>query len=260
MRLYQIIILFLFVLFIFKCKPKLDNQPQTSVPVVTTTAISAITSNTAKSGGKVTYDGSASILQRGICWGINQFPTIDNNKTVNGTGAGEFSAALTGLLRATTYYVRAYATDGNGTNYGNEIKFETSSLYIVDNKGAKLYVHPVDNATLTWGPPGVAVGADSFFDGSANTGKLSLASGNYAAKTCSELVAFGYSDWYLPSKEELNILYQNRVLLGINQGIYWSSTEVNETEATAQNLQNGQQHDNFSKTTMCICRCVRKDQ
>jgi len=51
--------------------------------------------------------------------------------------------------------------------------------------------------------------------------------GNYAAKLCDELILKGYDDWYLPSKEELNKLYQNRVEIGgfDYTGTYWSSSE-----------------------------------
>ena len=50
-------------------------------------------------------------------------------------------------------------------------------------------------------------------------------SGNYAAKTCADLIANTFSDWKLPSKEELNLMYQNRILLITTSGIYWSTKE-----------------------------------
>ena len=64
--------------------------------------------------------------------------------------------------------------------------------------------------------------------GNANTNKIVAAygTGNYAAKLCSDLVLGGYSDWYLPSIEELVKLYDNRSLIGgFTGGWYWSSTE-----------------------------------
>ncbi len=52
--------------------------------------------------------------------------------------------------------------------------------------------------------------------------------GSYAARICYELVINGFSDWYLPSKGELNKLYINRFLIGgFGTGNYWSSSEVN---------------------------------
>jgi hypothetical protein len=48
-----------------------------------------------------------------------------------------------------------------------------------------------------------------------------------AAKLCADLTSGGYSDWYLPSKDELNKLYENRVAIGgfVVNGGYWSSTQ-----------------------------------
>ena len=47
-----------------------------------------------------------------------------------------------------------------------------------------------------------------------------------AARLCGDLVLGGYSDWYLPSKDELNQLYINRVAIGgFASSWYWSSTE-----------------------------------
>jgi uncharacterized protein (TIGR02145 family) len=95
--------------------------------IITTNPIAAITKTSAESGGNVTYDGGASITARGVCWSTTQNPTIENNKTVDGTGKGLFSTTITGLKIYTTYYVRAYATNSVGTVYGQEISFKTLS-------------------------------------------------------------------------------------------------------------------------------------
>ncbi|QTA84768.1 hypothetical protein [Desulfonema magnum] len=102
-----------------------------SLPVVTTEAISDITSGTAICGGNVTSDGNADITARGVCWNTSGTPTTDDNKTSDGTGAGIFTSTLTGLDRDTTYYVRAYATNSEGTAYGEEVTFATNSLPVV---------------------------------------------------------------------------------------------------------------------------------
>jgi uncharacterized protein (TIGR02145 family) len=96
------------------------------LPTVTTTAVSAITFNTAVSGGNITKDGGSAILTRGICWSTNQTPTIDLiTKTVDGAGSGIFNSNLAGLTSGTTYYVRAYATNSIGTSYGEQVSFMT---------------------------------------------------------------------------------------------------------------------------------------
>jgi hypothetical protein len=60
-----------------------------------------------------------------------------------------------------------------------------------------------------------------------------------AAKLCFDLTQGGYSDWFLPSKDELNALYINRVAIGgFANEYYWSSTEVNDFTAWSQNFAN----------------------
>jgi hypothetical protein len=61
-----------------------------------------------------------------------------------------------------------------------------------------------------------------------------------AARLCGELVLGGYSDWYLPSIDELNKLYINRVAIGgFANSNYWSSSERNSTSAWVQSFSNG---------------------
>ena len=97
------------------------------LPTVITTAISGITSSSAKSGGNVTDNGGSSITARGVCWDISPNPTIADNRTTNGIGTGTFTSNITGLTENTTYYVRAYATNSQGTAYGEELDFTTNA-------------------------------------------------------------------------------------------------------------------------------------
>ena len=100
----------------------------TSTPTVVTTPITAITANTAGAGGSVNIiSGAAPITARGICWSTNENPTIADSKTSNGTGVGTFSSNLTGLAPETVYYVRAYAINGAGVNYGIQVSFSTKT-------------------------------------------------------------------------------------------------------------------------------------
>jgi hypothetical protein len=95
-------------------------------PTVTTTAISSIAGTTASSGGTVTNTGGDAITAQGVCWSTTTAPTTANSKTTNGT-ATPFTSSITGLTSGTTYFVRAYATNGIGTSYGNEISFTTTA-------------------------------------------------------------------------------------------------------------------------------------
>ena len=96
-----------------------------SFPALVTTAVTAITGTTATSGGTVTSDGGEPVTSRGLVWGTSPGSTTFSATT--GTGTGAFSTSLTSLSSATTYYVRAFATNSVGTAYGNELSFTTAS-------------------------------------------------------------------------------------------------------------------------------------
>ena len=97
---------------------------------LTTTAITAITVNTATSGGNITNNGGSGVIARGVCWNTSPFPTTANSKTTNGSGNGVFVSELTSLAPNTLYYVRAYATNSMGTSYGNQQSFTTQNGFI----------------------------------------------------------------------------------------------------------------------------------
>lgn len=93
------------------------------LPILTTREVVGITPTTATSGGNITNDGGSTITARGVCWSRSQEPTISDNKTTNGTGTGIFTSSITDLTPGETYYLRAYATNGIGTAYGNQLTF-----------------------------------------------------------------------------------------------------------------------------------------
>jgi uncharacterized protein (TIGR02145 family) len=94
---------------------------------ISTTAVSAILSNSALSGGNIGNDGGNAITQRGLCWSTTPNPTTANSISSNGSGLGSYSSNLTGLSPNTLYYVRAYAINSAGTFYGDELSFTTST-------------------------------------------------------------------------------------------------------------------------------------
>ncbi len=106
--------------------PENPEEPEVpEQPVVTTAEVTGITCYTAVSGGEVTFDGNVTVTARGICWSTSQTPTIEDNKTTDGSGVGGFTSNLSNLEHNTTYYVRAYATNEVGTAYGEEVTFTT---------------------------------------------------------------------------------------------------------------------------------------
>ncbi len=96
------------------------------LPTVTTNDVTDITATSAICGGEVTDNGEAEIIARGVCYGLNENPTIDGNHTIDSIGIGSFSSILVDLSTNTTYYVRAYATNQKGTSYGEQKSFITT--------------------------------------------------------------------------------------------------------------------------------------
>jgi uncharacterized protein (TIGR02145 family) len=117
-------------------------------PTVTTSAMSAITLNTAVSGGEITSNGGAAITARGVCWNTVTAPTISNSKTSDGTTSGVFTSNLASLTANTLYYLRAYATNSAGTSYGSEILFKTALGTVADFDGNTYYT--VGIGTQVW--------------------------------------------------------------------------------------------------------------
>ena len=70
------------------------------------------------------------------------------------------------------------------------------------------------------------------------------ATAGIAARLCGDLVQGGYNDWYLPSKDELNALYTNRVAIGNFDELayYWSSSEDDSDFAWGQYFGDGEQN------------------
>ena len=112
-------------LLLFSCGPQ--ENPDPGVLSVTTGTVTNITTTTATCSGNVTSDGGSSVTARGVCWSTSQNPTTSNSKTTNGTGVGSYTSNITGLSPNTTYYVRAYATNSEGTAYGEQKTFSTNA-------------------------------------------------------------------------------------------------------------------------------------
>jgi hypothetical protein len=226
-----------------------------TLPTITTKAITSIGNSTASSGGDITSNGGDAITQSGICYSINPNSTILNNIVSNAIGDSNFNSTMDNLIPNTTYYVRAFATNSAGTNYGNEINFTTLALQIGQNYQGGiiayisqpseigytvgevhgLIVAPSDftNTSLNWTITNTVTNANStiYGYGQANTNLIiaDQGSGIYAAKLCSDLVINNYNDWYLPSKDELNKIFLNKNTIGtftLPDSTYWSSSEV----------------------------------
>ena len=149
---------------------------------VTTAAVSSVTSSTAMAGGEVICEGSAPVTARGVCWGTASYPTTDGPHTSDGSGMGTFTSQITGLSAATTYFVRAYATNTQGTVYGENRQFTTGCGTVTafpwtegfENGGTIPNCwtqQQVNNSGINW----------TFISGSGNGHPSSPRTGNYNA-------------------------------------------------------------------------------
>ncbi len=127
-----------------------------------------------------------------------------------------------------------------------------------------LIVAPSDQATaVPWyngryavtGAAGTALGT-----GNANTAAIvaTQGPGNYAAMLCADLEIGGHTDWYLPSKDELDRIYDNkRTIGGFAEQRYWTSSEADVNNAWPQNFANGYQYHLYDKSYAIRVRAVR---
>ncbi|MBX0293148.1 fibronectin type III domain-containing protein [Hymenobacter sp. HSC-4F20] len=97
-------------------------------PSLSTAPPTALTATTATAGGEVLEDGGSPVTARGVVYATTQAPTTQDDFTLAGSGLGAFTSTLTDLLPNTTYYVRAYATNAQGTSYGPQVSLTTAPV------------------------------------------------------------------------------------------------------------------------------------
>ncbi|MBU1632969.1 hypothetical protein KJ762_00470 [bacterium] len=117
----------------------LSCEKDPASPKLITAEVTDILQSTALCGGAITSDGGAEITARGVCWSTSQTPTVDDDKITDGTGAGSFTSNITDLAPETTYYVRAYAMNSEGTGYGNTVSFTTIPYETVTDVDGNIY-------------------------------------------------------------------------------------------------------------------------
>ena len=98
---------------------------QQDKPTVETVEVSNVTMTSATVEGNVTNDGGSAVTERGICYSIYENPTLSDSVRLAGTGIGRYYCEMTNLTNATTYYIRAFATNSEGTSFGDVITVRT---------------------------------------------------------------------------------------------------------------------------------------
>ena len=129
-----------------------SNTTPRRIPWIETVTIQEITPTSAKSGGAVFSDSGSTITAKGVCWSTKTNPTIADSHTSDGSGAAAYVSDITGLEAETTYFVRAYATNANGTGYGNAMSFFTEIKIGENYKGGIVaYIYPIRRSGLCCG-------------------------------------------------------------------------------------------------------------
>jgi hypothetical protein len=159
----------------------------------------------------------------------------------------KYILSLTLFFSAASYAQKISAIEGNGK------KLVVADMSFMDR--------------ITWGGyEQIGKTAQSVSDGAANTQAIVTAVGKnsgydgkiYAAKVCDTLSLGGYTDWYLPCKDETDIIHLNYEKLNLDEKMtIWSSTEANGTQAVTKYFYSGAFY-NVQKVDLCHLVCVRK--
>jgi hypothetical protein len=137
---------------LFVCVYLISNLVWSQNVVIDTYDVNSITETSARTGGKITDDGGFPITARGVVYSTDSDPTVETSpKTINGSGTGIFLSTLSGLSPNTLYYVRAYATNSNGTSYGNMTGFITANSLFTFNFYKD---RSIDTTLYPWGEVG----------------------------------------------------------------------------------------------------------
>lgn len=104
------------------------TTPLPTQATLSTQAVTAISGASATANGTITSLGYPNPTEYGFCWSTNHSPTIANSTAhlSDATQTGSYSIVLNGLSPATSYFLRAYASNTSGTAYGNEVSFTTA--------------------------------------------------------------------------------------------------------------------------------------
>ncbi|WP_339882579.1 LamG-like jellyroll fold domain-containing protein [Polaribacter vadi] len=114
------------------------------LPTVTTTDATSVETTSAILGGNVTSQGDSAVTERGIVYSSTDTnPKIRDSEIIkndNGTGTGVFTESITGFTANTTYFYRAYATNSQGTAYGEVKSFNFNHALNFDGSDDRIII------------------------------------------------------------------------------------------------------------------------
>jgi hypothetical protein len=194
--------------------------------------------------------------------GIDGVDGVDGQGGITNAGTG---ISVTGAGTSVSPYV--VSTVGCTYSVGDLVPALGGYIFYLDGSGCHgLVAKATDEGYYQWSSTNFTTWsyASGIYGGAQNTKKsIARAVANSstcpAASVCDNLASGGYTDWYLPSKDELDMMYVNLHLQGLGgfaNNYYWSSTENDFTNAWVQNFFNGNQ-DYLSKHVSNFVRAVR---
>lgn len=215
----------------------------------------------------------------GVCYGTITKPTVNNLKQFIAAPAnGTFNLHVSDSLKnGTTYYLRSFVYSAGQAFYGNETSFKTAGYkgssggYVFfdkgDSTGGWRYLEAIPDTVITanasWGCsgtsiPGIISGIGAGYENS-NAIIANCADTGIAAKRCRELVFKSNSDWYLPTIDELNALYQLKLSKIINRSdVFYSSIQASATDCIVVDFSTGQQAQQSKSATNAFTWAVRR--
>lgn len=121
------------------------TEPLGSLPIVTIDEITSAGANAFAVTATVSEQGASAVIVRGVCWSTSPSPVMDSDHQSCGDGIGSFPCTITGLASNTKYYVRAYALNGHGVAYSNEVTITLESEVTVPLVVTREVVSILDN-------------------------------------------------------------------------------------------------------------------
>ncbi len=107
--------------------------------IVNTSELKNKSNSSVTCGGNILINNGTYIRAKGVVWSTHENPTLDDNKTVDGSGDKSFESHITGLSNWTKYYIRAYITNEFGTLYGYTRTYQTFADEFTDERDGRVY-------------------------------------------------------------------------------------------------------------------------
>ena len=127
----------------------LQTTHQIHLPQTSGVSVSQVKVTSATLRASVTNDGDGNISDAGFVYATTPNPSVANSCISCGIQTGAYSTILQNLQENTTYYVRAYATNEAGTNYGEEMSFTTLEVKIPELSAVTLSAYSHKSATFS---------------------------------------------------------------------------------------------------------------